>query len=257
MPTPDQPITPDYQRLALAGYSVRAHTSIPQTWLLEVLNQTPTTADRHYQQAPLPNTTGAAFVKTYNRRPRHTLRRRLKSGRSIHEARGYIAFANKGIPTPTLLFWGERRVMGGLLWESGVIGTGLIDAPTVADRYANTPSLELLERTAHALAHIHSVGLAHGDPRTRNFLAPETPAQAPAPEIIPFDLCSWGALTPRRRQDDLVKLLGSAVALTNGDSEIVTPMIDAYQSACRLDERLDIGTLRDSAVTYAQREGAP
>lgn len=184
-----------------------------------------------------------AMVKVYNRRAKHGLLRRLRPGRSVSEAAGYMAFARAGIATPRLLLWGEHRRLG--LLERGLIATEMIDAPTIADA-GGAP--ELLRATSAALAHIHQAGLAHGDPRTRNFLAT-------APTPTPFDLCSWSTLTPRAHEWDLVQFLGSALALT-GDDSSPAALLDAYTAAGGPAPKCpsDIITRADA---YARREGAP
>jgi tRNA A-37 threonylcarbamoyl transferase component Bud32 len=185
-----------------------------------------------------------AFVKVYNRRQKHGLIRRLRSARSMREAAGYLAFAQAGLAAPDLLLWSELRRFG--LLERGVIVTAWVASPTVAEALVSGEDHSLLSVTAAALARIHRAGLAHGDPRTRNFLAtPEGP--------MAFDLCSWGRLTEQSRTWDLTKFLGSSVVLV-GDESIAAALLEAYERAAEWRAPEAEALVREAAA-YAQREG--
>lgn len=151
-----------------------------------------------------------ASVKVYNRRAGHGLLRRMRPGRSILEAAGYFAFAQAGLPTARLLVWAEERRAG--LWQRGVIATELVDAPTVAEAAGAQP--ELIEDAARLLARIHRAGLAHGDARTRNFLATRE-------GVVAFDLEHWAALGAGLAERDLADLLGSALRVTADEAAVV------------------------------------
>lgn len=209
-----------------------------------VLPLLPTPPGRHYLRRDIAG--APAFVKVYNRRAKHGVLRRLRPGRSVNEARGYLAFARAGLETPRVLFWGEERALG--LWRRGVICTEFIDSPTVAESFARDRDESLLLAAADALGRIHRAGLAHGDPRTRNFLATSAGA-------LPFDLCSWGPLTRRAREWDLVQFLGSAAAL-GADESLVRRMLGACaRESGRAGD--DAVAILSRAGDYARREGEP
>ncbi len=201
-----------------------------------------------------------AMVKVYNRRGKHGVVRRLRAGRSVREARGYAAFGRAGIRTPRILMWGERRRWW-LLHESGVIVTEMVDAVTVAEAVkAGGGGVEWLEGCARELAVIHGACLAHGDPRTRNFLAVEDEGSGRAGGSgcapMAFDLCSWGRLTEKSREWDLVQMVGSAMALT-GDAGVGEAMVRAYEGAGGSGGGVrDAARVMREAAAYAQREGA-
>jgi hypothetical protein len=160
---------------------------------------------RDGSSAPAP--TGTAFVKVYRPRAKHGLLRRLRPGRAAREGRGYEAFARAGLPAVRLLFWGEERRWA--LLRVGAVATLQVAAEPVSVAYGSAPREDLLQRTAAALGAIHRAGLAHGDPRTRNFLA-----TMPVPLAI--DLPSWSTLSRRSQTQDLVRFLGSALVLSGG-----------------------------------------
>lgn len=185
-----------------------------------------------------------AFVKVYNRRGKHGIRRRIKHGRSVREGEGYVRFAAAGIVTPRVLVWGEERVRG--LWERGVIATELIHRRTVAEAYSRDGDASEIDSAARSLAGIHGKGLVHGDARTRNFFAGSEVAMA-------FDLCSWGSLTKGKRRRDVVVLAGSAIALTS-DEEAGRRVIEVYTTASAAWDGGGDGIIAD-AIGYAEREG--
>lgn len=188
---------------------------------------------------------GRAFIKVYNPRAKHSLWRRLRSSRAIAEGRGYLTFAAAGIVTPELVAWGEVRRRG--LWMRGVVITRMIEGPTVAEDFVARGDVGVLEQTAGCLSRVHRAGLAHGDPRLRNFLVS-------GGEILPFDLCSWGRLSERRRRNDLLKFLGSAMTVT--EYAAAKGLLQRYSAAttwtCGNTERLLI-----DAADYAKREKVP
>ena len=163
------------------------------------------------------------YVKVYRRRPSHGLLKRWRPGRAIKEGNGYLEFSKRGIQTVPLIAWGEERHWG--LWQRGVVVTEAIDAITVEEEYTSDENVELLCDTAELLARIHTVGLTHGDPLARNFLATR-------PDPVPFDLPSWGKLTPSSQREDLIRFLGSMLQLTE-NREITQDLL------CRYTDRID------------------
>lgn len=171
--------------------------------------------------------------------------RRLRASRAAAEGRGYTAFAEAGIETPQLIAWGELRRWG--LWTKGIVITRLIEGPTLAEHLRAGGSADSLMRAAECMATIHRAGLAHGDPRLRNFLID-------AERIVPFDLCSWGRLTNRSRRDDLVKFLGSTLTILG--PETARAAMERYSTAASWRDADPADILRH-ADAYAQREQVP
>jgi len=166
-----------------------------------------------------PGWTGETAVKVYTSRPKHGLWRLLREGRAAREGAGYVAFAEKGLPVPALVLWGESRQRG--LLEFGIVVTRWVDAPSIAEAYARSPRDELLFATVEELARIHKAGLAHGDPFARNFLATR-------PRPMPLDLTSWSPLRKASRLKDLTRFTGSVIKLTN-DSNQAKAMLLHYE----------------------------
>lgn len=215
---------------------------ISDAWLFSAVGTAPAGEGRRHARVELPEG-GRAFVKTYNPRSKHSLLRRLRASRAIAEGEGYRAFAAAGIDTPELIAWGEVRRR--FMWMRGIVITRLIDGPTVAEDYAARSDADMIIQAAECLARVHQAGLAHGDPRLRNFLVSgET--------ILPFDLCSWGRLDERRRVEDLVKFLGSARTLV--DQELADRLLTRY-SECAGWRGSD--ELMKKAAAYAEKERVP
>jgi tRNA A-37 threonylcarbamoyl transferase component Bud32 len=164
------------------------------------------------------NPGGKAVLKVYVSKRRGDLPRRLKRSRAAHEGSGYLVFARAGIPVVPLLFWGEKRRLA--LFETGAVATLHMPADTVAQAFRKTSDDDLLKRAAAALGAIHRAGLAHGDPRVRNFLA-----DGPLPTVI--DLASWSRFSPRSQQNDLMRFLASAALLT-GEIKKTEILLDIY-----------------------------
>lgn len=189
---------------------------------------------------------GTAVVKVYRPRRKHGLLRRLRASRAAREGRGYEAFATAGIPAVRLLFWGEERRWA--LFAVGAVATLRVDAEPVSVAYGRAPDDGLLERTAAALGAIHRAGLAHGDPRTRNFLA-----TTPVPLAI--DLPSWSPLGRRSQTQDLVRFLGSAAILTGG-IERAKKLLEPY-GADGPPLPISFERLLEMADRYRTEEGIP
>lgn len=158
------------------------------------------------------------FVKIYRRRSSHGFLKRIQSSRAIREGKGYLEFQQRGIETVPLMAWGEERQWG--LWQRGIVVTKAINARTVEEEFATTGDLPLLIETCQQLCAIHSQGLTHGDPLARNFLATK-------PHPTPFDLPSWGQMTPSSHKKDLIRFLGSMLQLTE-NYEIMSDLLSRY-----------------------------
>jgi tRNA A-37 threonylcarbamoyl transferase component Bud32 len=129
----------------------------------------------------------------------------------------------------------------------GVVITRLIDGPTVAEDYLARRNARTVDRAAESLARIHRAGLAHGDPRLRNFLVSgET--------ILAFDLCSWGRLSERRRREDLVKFLGSTMTIT--EHAAAERWLETYAAASAW-KCVNAEQLMLHAAAYAKKERVP
>jgi tRNA A-37 threonylcarbamoyl transferase component Bud32 len=142
--------------------------------------------------------------------PNQWLLRIARAGRARREGEGILAFAERGLPAPRLLLWGETRSWGPR--QLGIVSTVRIDAPTVAASYARSPDAALLDAALDELSRIHRAGLAHGDPWLRNFLDTR-------PRPTAFDLPSWAPLRPPSQAEDLARFLASTIKLAGGDRE--------------------------------------
>ena len=228
---------------------LRGHflSKIDENWMKEAM-AAEKNAESDLWTHPLPPSLGQgeAFLKVYRRRAKHGLLRRLRPGRAAREGSGYRAFAGRNIETPQLLFDLEERRKG--LFEKGYIATVRIDAPTVAEAYVQEKDDHWLEATVKSLLNIHQAGLAHGDPRTRNFLATH-------PVPMPFDLPSWNPLSRVSQAVDLERLLGSVLLLTE-DIQQVEYLLKLYadQSPIPLVKQ---ERLLERAVAYRERKSRP
>lgn len=222
---------------------------IPDDWIASIIRDPlePEFGRRIcYRQLPDAYGAGQTVVKVYLPKKKRRLLIRLKMGRAWREGHGYLEFQARGIQTVNLLFFGEERRFG--LLKRGIVITQRVEAETVAKAYELNPRYELLERTADALARIHLAGLAHGDPRTRNFLATE-------PQPLTFDLPSWSFLTASNQNRDLVRFFGSAAATLGSEREIQR-LIVRYRSP-GLNLPVSERKLMHAAATYSQEKGRP
>jgi tRNA A-37 threonylcarbamoyl transferase component Bud32 len=200
------------------------HTSgFGDAWLAEMWNQCVSGTTDRISRWQIPANDGqkeiAVYVKIYRKRPSHRLLKRVLPSRALQEGKGYLEFARRGIKTVPLIAWGEERRWG--LWQQGVIVTEAINAKTVEEEYTVHNDPDLLVKTAQQLSRIHNIGLAHGDPLARNFLATaETP--------IPFDLPSWSHRTVKSQRQDLIRFLGSMWALT-GNKKMTQTLLSCYR----------------------------
>ncbi|HAK96903.1 MAG TPA: hypothetical protein DCM87_18410 [Planctomycetes bacterium] len=185
-------------------------------------------------------------VKVYRRRKAHGILRRLLEDRATHEARGYEAFARRGLPTAPLLFWGRERRFG--LFCAGLVATAHIEAEPIHAAYARQPDERLIDGAVDLLSAIHRAELCHGDPRLRNFLA-----SRPVPTVI--DLGSWSFMSPRSQVRDLTRLLGSAAALPGAPPDM-RAMLERY---ARTGPSLPCAAGRVLALAnrYHRERGAP
>ena len=190
-------------------------------WIEHVLASLPPGPKRGYVNVPLPASLspGEAMVKVYNRRPKHTVLRRLRRGKSVREARGMRVFAGAGLPVVRLLGWGEERTFG--LWQRGVIITERVHAVTLADAYADAPEPEVFDGGIEQLARIHRAGLSHGDARAGNFMIA-------GDDVVIIDVEAWSRINPGSRSRDLVRYLGSVIAAT-GDPGAAESLLDRYE----------------------------
>lgn len=211
-------------------------------WAREILTtivpQRPAEVVRH---GPPPGSPGETAVKIYVRRPKHNLLRLLRASRAELEARGYRAFAARGLAVPELLLWGESRRRG--LFEFGLVVTRWIDAPSVADTFLRTRDPALLFATAAELGVIHQAGLAHGDPYARNFLATK-------PRPTPLDVASWSKLRKASHVKDLVRFACSIIKMT-ADFKLAEATLLHYAESGR-PLPLPVAELIRRAVAYAK-----
>jgi len=195
---------------------------VPAAWAIGLVSEIDGGGEARILRKRLPKEAGEgwAIVKLYGRRRGHSLWRRFRRGRAVAEGRGYVEVAARGVPTPPILLWGERRRFG--LHETGLVATGFVDAYPVARTYRRTRNEDLLSAAVAELAFLHRAGLCHGDPRARNFLATR-----PRPTM--FDLPSWSELTVAGQVEDLTRLLGSVVTL-DGGPRLLDPLLEVYRS---------------------------
>ena len=166
-----------------------------------------------------PGRTGEVMVKFYRLRKKDGFLRRLRTSRALLEAAGYRAFQQHGLAVPELVLWGETRRWG--LFELGVVVTTRVPAISVADEFASTGRIELLQATAEQLGTIHRAGLAHGDPYTRNFLATR-------PHPMPLDIASWSHFGRSSQLQDLIRFTCSIQKLT-GDPALARDLLRHYE----------------------------
>jgi tRNA A-37 threonylcarbamoyl transferase component Bud32 len=226
---------------------LHAAEGIPAEWLCELVRQAAQETSRSVRRAPAPpGCPGEVIIKRYRLRPNHSIMRRLRPGRSAHEGRGYRAFRRQGLATPALLAWGESRRF--LLFEFGIVVTQYVDAPSVAQVYAQNGDDALLADTARELARIHRAGLTHGDAFVRNFLAVR-------PRPVALDIASWSRFSRASQLKDLTRFGASIFKLTN-DAEKVRGMLVCYaQDAPALPDVID--RLIARAAAYAQTTKRP
>lgn len=221
---------------------LHAAEGLHPAWLQEIVRQAGQDTSRSVRRAPAPpGFPGEVMIKRYRLRPNHGMFRRLQPGRSALEGRGYLAFRERGLATPALLAWGESRHF--LLFEFGIVVTQYVDAPSVAQAYAQTGDDALLADTARELARIHRAGLTHGDAFVRNFLATR-------PRPVALDIASWSRFCRASQLKDLTRFGASVFKLTN-DTEKIRGMLVCYaQDAPALPASID--RLIARAEAYAQ-----
>ena len=200
-----------FRKIMSGGARFRLAEGVPAEWAAGLWREIPDKARLGITEHPLPAALGGgvAVIKVFPARDRHHLVRRLRHPRASREARGYRAFADRGIPTPELLMWGERRFLG--LLRTGILVTRKIDVLSVARTFRRTGDPRLLLACGVELALIHQAGLTHGDSRARNFLATR-------PRPTTFDLGSWGRRSRGRRLRDLTRLVGASIRLSGGEA---------------------------------------
>ncbi|MHC4470822.1 MAG: BUD32 family EKC/KEOPS complex subunit [Planctomycetota bacterium] len=212
-----------FREVDAGGIRLHVTEDLPADWAVGLWQDVRRQRTDEIQERPLPPVLAGRFamVKLYPARNRHRILRRLRRGRAAREGRGYAEFAARGIPTPRLLLWGEKRRFG--LHVMGIVATVRIYAPPVARAYRQTGEEEILAAAIEELAFIHRAGLVHGDALARNFLATR-------PRVTVFDLASWGRLRPASRIEDLSRFLGTAACLSGG-TEICHRLLERYWSA--------------------------
>ena len=211
-----------YRNIQVDSFRICAVEEISEAWVRSLIKQQVFSQEEKTNIIQLPQNFSAkkAFVKIYKVRKKRKVFLRLKKSRAIREGEGYRYFNKLGIITIKLLMYGEERKCG--LFHKGVLVTVYKHADTIADAYLNKKDFQLLLDTVKVLALIHKSGVAHGDPRTRNFLAT---AQGP----LPFDLPSWSKLTTSSQMKDLVRFLGSSAVLL-GKAKKSYKLLETYRS---------------------------
>ena len=237
--------TPPYRPLRFGTDRVTALARLPVEWVARAWDEAGLAERRGIFELAMPGGL-LAVIKVYRPRPRHGLWRRFRTSRAIREGRGYRAFRARGVRTPLLLFYGERRRAG--LWELGAVATLRVDAIPVDEAFARDRDDEMLHCAASVLADVHRAELAHGDPRLRNFLATR-------PRPMPFDLPSWGRLTGPAQERDLSRFLGSSAVLTK-DPAFTASLLERY---LRTGPKpgLERQAILDAAARYAEEKGIP
>jgi len=161
------------------------------------------------------------YAKRYRVRAGHSILRRLGPNRARREGAGHRAFAEKGIPTPRLLVYGDTRKAG--LFVEGIVATVVLDAANLIEHYRSTGEKEMIWEATRFLARIHTGGLAHGDACLRNFVVSGSSAMA-------LDLPSWSRLSRKAWLNDLTRFFGTGLKLT-ADKDFVSHLMDAYHEA--------------------------
>ena len=195
-----------FRNIRIDSFRIYVIEEIPETWVRDLIQRIVSSNAQQIDVIPLPPNFSEekAMVKVYRVRKPKKILSRLKKSRAIREGEGYRHFNELGIKTIKLILYGEERKWG--LFQKGVVVTIYKPVDTIAEAYRKRKDFELLLHAAEKLAIIHQTGVAHGDPRTRNFLA-----TSPCP--LPFDLPSWSKLRAKSQMQDLVRFLGSAAVL--------------------------------------------
>lgn len=233
--------------MRIGNMRLHAAEGIDFDWLCELVRQAAQDSSRSVRRvlAP-PGWPGEVMIKRYRLRPNHGIIRRLKPGRSALEVRGYRAFRQRGLVIPDLLVWGESRRF--LLFEFGIIVTQYVDAPSVAQVYAQSGDDALLADTARELSRIHCAGLAHGDAFVRNFLATR-------PRPMPLDIASWSPFCRASQLKDLTRFGASVFKLTNDPEQVKAMLLHYAQNGPALPASMD--SLVARACAYAQTTKRP
>lgn len=238
---------PNYTRMRIGNMRLYAAEGIPFEWLCELVQQAARDTSRNVRRIPAPpGWSGEVIVKRYRLRKNHNVLRRLKPGRSTLEGRGYQAFRQRGLSTPCLLAWGESRRF--LLFEFGIVVTQYVDAPSVAQAYAQSGDEALMADTARELARIHCAGLAHGDAFLRNFLAAR-------PRPVALGIASWSRLCRASQLKDLTRFGASVFKLTDDPGCVKTMFLHYAQNGPALPAQVD--TLVARAHAYSQKTKRP
>ncbi len=235
----------DWQVLTVDGSAMHHTASLPTAWAGELWRAVDAGELDDHSDRPLPDGR-RAHVKIYRRRAKHGWLRRLRAGRAAREGAGYREFGRLGIPTATLLAYGEKRRHR--LHEWGLVCSLHAEVPDVAAAWRSRRDDELLQACAQLLASIHNAGLCHGDAVTRNFLAAH-------PRPLTFDLASWGRANRRRRTEDLTRFLGSVIKLST-EPTLARQLLRRYESFV-VDGVPDADRLLERANRWASRAPRP
>ena len=210
-----------YRNIRVGSFKITAVEEIPETWVRDLINRIVSSNIQKINVIRLPPNFSEekAIAKIYQVRKRKKILSRLKKSRAIREGEGYRHFNALGIKTLELIVYGEERKCG--LFQKGLVVTIYKPVDTLSEAYRKGKDFELLLNAAEMLALIHKTGVAHGDPRTRNFLA-----TTPIP--LPFDLPSWSKLKTKSHMQDLVRFLGSAAVLLE-DPKKSQKLLHAYR----------------------------
>lgn len=236
----------EFRRFSSGRVRFHALQGCDEAWMLELWRRIDVEARARVSCVAPSDGGDEVFVKVYRRRPEHRLLRRLGRGRAASEAAGFQAFARANLPVVPLLAWAEERRFG--LLEKGMVVTAKVAVRTVAEVYAETQGREWLEAVIDELVTIHRAGLAHGDPRTRNFLATR-------PRVTAFDLPSWSRKARGAQVRDLVRCLGSVTKLV-GEAGASHDLLSRYEESFG-SLPAPVGELRTRILEYSCSKDRP
>ena len=142
----------------------------------------------------------------------------LRKGRFLREGRMYMEFHSRRIPTPRLVFFGDRTLLGFRVEE--IIVTELVEGRNILDLYRESRDECWIHRVSDLLARIHGSGMAHGDCMLHNFFFD-------GESVLAMDLERSSSLTNESRLNDLVEY-GGAILRVTGEVSLLRDAMSRY-----------------------------
>jgi tRNA A-37 threonylcarbamoyl transferase component Bud32 len=147
--------------------------------------------------------------------------RMIANGRLLKEGDAYVEYRSRGIPTATLLLYGDYKIFG--IRTKEMIVTEVSEGENIKKRYIVSGDHKYIYHSVEFLANLHNHGMVHGDCMLHNFFILDNN------EMILLDLEESSFLTEQLQLNDLTAY-GASVLRITGSISLLNSVITHYES---------------------------